>query len=63
VLRTERNPGALHARIAVRALPSAWTHAGINLGSSRLVDLKAPRGSGLRPAHEWPLVRQRVVLV
>jgi hypothetical protein len=52
VLRTERNPAALHARIAelarelgvaVRALPSAWTHAGINLGSSRLVDLKAPR--------------------
>jgi hypothetical protein len=52
VLRTERNPAALHARIAemsrelgvtVRALPSAWTHAGINLGTSRLVDLKAPR--------------------
>lgn len=52
VLRTERNSAALHARIAelarelgvtVRALPSAWTHAGINFGSGRLVDLKAPR--------------------
>jgi len=52
LLRTERNPEKLHARIEklaaeigvrVRAVNAAWAESGITLGSRRLEDLKAPR--------------------